>query len=742
MPYRFFILIILSIPVSLPETKAEDDVAAEAPITAEDREHWSFQPLKRPVVPTVKDNQWPRNAIDRFILAKLEAKQLVPMPEADRVTLIRRLNYDLTGLPPTPEEVNAFLNDHSANAYEKLVERLLSSSDYGERWAQHWLDLARFAETDGFEHDKVRPNAWRYRDWVIDALNNDIPYNAFLGLQLAGDEIRPGDPAAAIATGFLLCGPDMPDINLQAERKHNFLNEMTSTVSSVFLGLQFECAQCHAHKFDPISQRDFYRLRAFFENANLFTEKPIPTPQELARRKEFEFARAERWQRKAKNIEDFEDTVLERLRKKQNQPKLELPQSVLKKRFTAEEKQQYEELAQNLEAVKKQRPPALSLGRVLREPSARARPNYLYVRGDFRRRGPIVQPAYPRIVNYNKAYVLPPSRNDRSSRRRTALMSWMIQPNHPLTTRVIVNRLWQAHFGRGLSVSPSDFGIMGDEPTHPELLDWLATELPHRGWSLKAMHRLLVASATYRQASLPSNPRWSDARNQSALAAWTKSKTDDPDNDLFSRMNRQRLEGEAIRDAMLVSSERLSQRRGGPGVRPPLPKELLVTLLKNQWPVTKNEEDHDRRSIYLFVRRNLRYPIFEVFDKPDTNASCPRRNRSTIAPQALMLLNSDASLSAARQLSGYLLQHAPGDKTKQIELCYLRTLSRKPTDEELRTALQFLTDDEKRLREEGRKPEELALPDSLPKGSNTYAASALTDFCLAIFNLNEFLYID
>jgi hypothetical protein len=740
--FREFILFLLFAIVSLAETKSQDAVAPEARITAEDREHWSFRPLTRPGIPAVSHTAWPQNAIDRFILSRLEKEGLQPMPQTDRVTLLRRVSFDLTGLPPTSEQIKKFMNDAAPNAYGRLVERFLGSLSYGERWAQHWLDLARFAETDGFEHDKVRPNAWRYRDWVIDALNADMPYNEFLALQLAGDEIRPGDPASAIATGFLLCGPDMPDINLQEERHHNFLNDITATVGSVYLGLQFGCAQCHAHKFDPISQHDFYRLRAFFENADLFKEKPIPTAQQLAERKRFDIQRAAKWDALRESIQDLEGSVLNRVRKAQNQPERKLTPAELQKHFTSDEKTQLSILTTELENVKKQRPPAFPLGRVLRESSPRTKPSYLRIRGDFRRKGPVVQPAFPRIVNFSNATVRRSGVQTHTSGRRTVLAERMIQPNHPLTTRVIVNRLWQNHFGRGLSASSSDFGTMGDNPTHPELLDWLATELLRNGWSLKQLHRLMLTSATYRQASRPDNPRWSKEQNSRAAALWKQSTQNDSENSLYSRAIRRRLEGEAVRDAMLSASESLSQRRGGPGVRPPLPKELLVTLLKNQWPVTSNEIEHNRRSIYLFVRRNLRYPIFEVFDKPDTNASCPLRNRSTIAPQALMLLNSETSLTAARKLSGYMLAHAGQQTGKHIELCYLRCLSRLPIEQERQTALQFLTEDSNRLRSENRKAEELALPESMPAGTDLYAAAALTDFCLTIFNLNEFLYID
>ena len=595
----------------------------EVEITADDREHWSFTSLVRPEVPMISADEWSRNEIDSFVLKKLNDEGLKPAPEASHQVLLRRLCFDLTGLPPTLEQIDEFLNDDSPKAYERLVDRLLRSQAYGERWAQHWLDLARFAETDGFEHDKVRPDAWKYRDWVIKAFNDDMPYDEFVRLQLAGDEVG---AEHRVATGFLTCGPDMPDINLQEERRHSFLNEITSTVGSVFLGLQVGCAQCHDHKFDPISQLDFYRLRAFFDPAIRFTKNKVVSL-----------------------------------------PDGNVPGST----------------------------------------------SHLMIRGDFRRQGELVEASFPRIANPTAA------RHEFGNNRkqlRTQLAKWLTRPDNSLSLRTIANRIWQHHFGEGLCDSPSDFGVMGDTPEHDQLLDWLATEFPRRGFSFKKMHRLIVTSATYRQVS-----RLPEHASPDVKSVWHKSLKSDRRNRLWSRMSRRRLEGEAVRDAMLVASGQLSERRGGPGIRPPLPDELVHTLLKNQWPVSKDSEDYNRRSIYLFVRRNLRYPLFEAFDKPDTNFSCPRRNESTIAPQALMLLNSKLSLDAAKALAGLLdgtVGDSSGDVKRMIELAYLRTLSRKPSSDELKLATDFL--------------------DSSREGQNT----ALTDFCLAVFNLNEFLYVD
>lgn len=595
---------------------------SEPKVTSEDREHWSFTPLVRPDVPTT-DSDWPRNAIDSFVLKKLSDEGLMPAPEATQIVLLRRLYFDLTGLPPTVKQIDEFLKDESPKAYGRLVDQLLRSPAYGERWAQHWLDLARFAETDGFEHDKLRPDAWKYRDWVINAFNDDMPYDEFVRLQLAGDE---SGAEHRVATGFLTCGPDMPDINLQEERRHSFMNEMTSTVGSVFLGLQIGCAQCHDHKFDPISQLDFYRLRAFFDPAIQFTKNKV----------------------------------------------VSLPDG-----------------------------------------NVSGTTSHLMIRGDFRRQGNRVEASYPRIAN--PAATKPGIRQDRKQ-LRTQLAKWLTRPDNALSLRTIANRIWQHHFGEGLCDSPSDFGVMGDTPEHDTLLDWLSTEFPRRGFSFKEMHRLIVTSATYRQVS-----RLPEHASPDVKSAWQNSLKSDRKNGLWSRMSRRRLEGEAVRDAMLVASGQLSERRGGPGIRPPLPNELVHTLLKNQWPVSKDPEDYNRRSIYLFVRRNLRYPLFEAFDKPDTNFSCPRRNESTIAPQALMLLNSKLSLDAAKALARLLNESREGASAElkhKVNLAYLRTLSRLPSAEEEKLATEFL---------------------HVSSGEET---AALTDLCLTLLNLNEFLYVD
>jgi len=616
----------------------------EAPITASDRDHWSFLPVKRPQLPDVVASGSTHQPIDTFILQRLEKKNLAFTAEPERTTLLRRVTFDLTGLPPTLEERAQFLADRAPDAYEQVVDRLLASPAHGEHAGQAWLDLARFAETDGFEHDHVRPNVWKYRDWVIAALNRDLAYDRFLQLQLAGDELLPGDEQARIATGFCLAGPDMPDVNDQLERRHNLLNEMTGTVGSVILGLQVGCAQCHDHKYDPLSQADFFRLRACFEPAI-----------EL---------------KKDKSVEWLKET-------------------------------------------------------------GKTEPARLWIRGDHRRPGAEVQPDMPRIAAASeRSYVALLSSALRESQaktsfRRAAAARWMTQPENPLTARVLVNRLWQQHFGRGLSATPSDFGTLGDSPSHPELLDYLASEFVLRGWSMKDTRRLLVSSSVYRQRSL---------RGDESEETWQRRLQADPLNTLFSRYPRRRLNGEAIRDSLLSAAGLLDRAAGGPGVMPPLPPELTSTLLRNQWNTSQREADHYRRSVYIFARRNLRYPLFEAFDRPDANASCASRIRSTTAPQALLMLNSAQVLQFAQHVAGRVDPLAP-------EELILHALNRPATAAEQQMLDDFLAR-ETAANAAAKREEPLALPIPHDDRASDARAAALVQAALALLNSSEMIYLD
>lgn len=645
---------------------AEEPAPDEPPISSNDREHWSYRPLAHVSPPKVTDSNWARTPIDRFILSRLESKSLRPMPEADRGTLLRRVTFDLTGLPPTQEELNDFLANKDSDAYEQVVERLLASPRYGERWGQHWLDVARFADTDGFEHDLIRPNAWRYRDWVIGAFDEDMPYREFVRRQIAGDLVAPDDPASIVATGFLLCGPDMPDINLQEERRHVVLNEMTGAVGEVFLGMQMGCAACHNHKFDPISQLDFYRLRAFFEPCELFREQPLPKPEQRALLDEFEAKQSGKW----KELESERDKLL-----------AEDPDT---------NAGQIKKIENELAKLKSALPAGIALGRAV-QPASLKNESRLYARGDFRRPGPVVHPAVPRVAGSASV-------ESTSPQSRTVLAEWIASPENALAARVIVNRVWLHHFGRGLSENANDFGSMGTPPTHPELLDWLAADFVASDGSLKALHRRIVTSSVYRTAG----------RSTADRTTWNTLLEADPDNRLLGRMPRRRLDGEEIRDAMLATAGQLNDERFGPGVRPPLPQEVVSTLLKNQWNVTPEKSAHTRRSVYLFVRRNLRFPLFEVFDRPDANQSCPRRHESTTAPQALTLLNSEFTWSCAESLA------------KSV-----RRSTQSPADQADAACKIVLT-----------RPATRADVDLLAK------AGDLTTYCAALLNASEFLYVD
>ncbi len=706
----------------------------EVPITESERHHWAYLPRAKSAVPQVADQVWNAYPIDAFLKASLDANSIESLPAVGKATLLRRTYFDLVGLPPSPEEVSRFLADDSPGAYEKVVDRLLASPAYGERYAQHWLDLARFAETDGFEHDLLRPNAWRYRDWVIDALNRDLPYDEFARLQLAGDEIHPHDPNAAIATGFLLCGPDMPDINLQEERRHVVLNEMTAAVGSVFLAMQFGCAQCHDHKYDPIRIQDFYRLRAFFESAEIFRDHAIPMPEELVARRAAEEARDSKFRLAAARREELEALGRELVREKNPDVRPSLQQALAE--LDDDDREDYGGLVKLLKTAPPL--PELPTGRVMRP--GKARTAHLYLRGDFRREGPLVECAFPSVLRDEGAAVVSPERP------RSELARWLMQPDNPLVARVMVNRLWQWHFGRGLVATPSDFGTMGAVPTHPELLDWLAERFIDDDWSMKEMHRRMVTSRAYRLASVPYDAAWSDEQIAAARRTWQRSQSLDPDNKLLWHRPSARLDGEAIRDAMLAACGKLSPRTGGPGIRPPLPAEVTTTLLKNQWQVNGDAEDSRRRSIYLFVRRNLRYPMFDVFDRPDTNASCAVRHESTTATQSLTQFNSQFSLECARWLAGAVWPAEVDDlsdgEAQAMRQAYLRVFNRAASAEEVAAGRRFLAEQSERLRAEGRDSDSLAIPLDGSRPDDPFLAAALVDFCLALFNANEFLYLE
>ncbi|MCA9036425.1 MAG: DUF1553 domain-containing protein [Planctomycetaceae bacterium] len=648
------LVLLTSFCGSLSSIHADDADYVEPEFTVDDRDHWSFYPLPEVRLDTTPPTNSPlhdsaaQNPVDEIAQRVLAEHGLSLQPSADVRILVRRASLGLTGLLPSTQ----LIDEARTAPWIDVVNHMLDSPGYGERWAQHWLDVARFAETDGFEHDKVRPDAWKYRDWVIQAINDDMPYDEFIRQQIAGDLLYPNDPQAAIATHFCVSGPDMPDINSQDERKHHLLNEMTATVGSTVLGLQLGCAQCHDSKYDPISQADFYRIRLIFEPSVLLKKNVSVT----------------------------------RLQRLNDRPVV----------------------------------------------------GHIMLRGDFRRPGPEIQPGIPAVLASEVSAFNEPGI---SSDPRVKLARWLTDSRNPLTARVAVNRVWQHHFGIGICDTPGDFGIMGQPPSNQELLDWLAAWLIANDWSLKELHRLILTSQVWKQRSkLP------DGSSEEELTAWRKCLHVDADCRMLSRFPRQRLEGEVIRDVMLQAAGTLNRKTGGPGVRPPLPAELRSTLLKNQWDVTPDTTEHSRRSIYVFARRNLRYPIFEAFDRPSANQSCPLRNVSTTATQALHLLNSEFAFEIAtgmaRRIQDQLAQRTassgePADAVevdRQIALAFEILFQRSPTIAETKTARLFFQ-------------ESSSVDDSLSSVADGSLSvdenrTTLTNFCLCLLNSNEFVVID
>jgi len=734
--------------------------AAPESFTAEQRSHWAYQPVIRVVPPVVKESAWVRGPIDRFILAELEKLGVPHAPEADRDALIRRVTYDLTGLPPSPQEVAGFVADRRPDAYERVVDRLLAGPRYGERWGQHWLDLAHYADSNGFELDAERPDAWRYRDWVVRSLNADLPYDRFFTLQIAGGEVLPGNADALIASGFCRCGPRevvggnvIPEVKRQSE-----LTEITGTVGSVFLGLTIGCARCHDHKFDPIPTTDYYRLQAFFAASEL-TDVPIASQSDRDGYEAASKAIAAQAAPLKRQLAELEAPYRESLKTHKLSTLSAEERSVMKtpeKTRTPAQKRlakgletslriTWEEVAAAVatrpedhsrrERLKREiyeiertlpRPPAHAMALI--DHARETAETFVLRRGDYKNKGPKVGPRPLGIVLASQAagaFVAPPApAKGAKTGRRAALARWLARPDNPLTARVMVNRLWQYHFGRGIVATPSDFGTRGEPPSHRTLLDWLASELVAQGWRLKPMHRLMVTSATYRQSIRP-DPQ---------VAA------DDPENTLFARMNRRRLDAEGVRDAMLAASGELNSKMGGPGVLAPLEKEvedLIFTEAEavDLWPEDRDPAEHHRRSLYLFRKRNVRYPLFDAFDAPDTQNACPTRASSTHALQALALLNSEFAIGRARALAGRLVREAGNDVEHRIRRAYQLLLAREPKPLETERARSFLKVQAELIRSERQRAKQ--------QGRDIPAAqeAAWVDFALALLNSNEFLYV-
>jgi mono/diheme cytochrome c family protein len=637
-----------------PTTNASE--AAASSITDADRAWWSFQPIRRPVAPEVKHADRVANPIDAFVLAKLEAKGLGPNPPADKRSLIRRAYFDLIGLPPAPREVEAFIADASPNAYEALLDRLLARPEYGQRWARFWLDVVRYGQTNGYERDGEKPYVWRYRDYVIRAFNDDKPYDRFVQEQLAGDELDEVTDDSIIATGFYHLGvhDDEPDDARAAE--YDGLDDVVRTTSTAFLGLTVGCARCHDHKFDPIPQADYYRLLAFFRNT-----KPYQSG---------------RYGRDAASFRPLGDKAgVEKFWADQERQVHELTGQLAALQASGNEaSREAKKLTRDIEALKNEEAPA-QYALCVSEFGPTPRKTTILIRGNASMPGAQVEPAFLSVLGGQTPQSLKSSNPDSSGLRRS-LALWLTNPGHPLTARVMANRIWQYHFGKGIVPTPDDFGKTGLPPTHPELLDYLAGRFIDSGWSVKQLQKLIMLSSVYQMSSA--------ADNEQAVRV-------DPANDLLWRQNMRRLEAEAIRDSVLAVSGKLNPEPGGRGFFPRPSREVIAGGSRPGlgWDVSPPDQCN-RRSIYAFEKRSMLVPLLETFDFNNTVMPAGARSVTTVAPQALMLLNDEFLQGQAEAFAARVAVEAGPDRLKQIELAYRLALGRDPVDSERRLATAYL----------------------------------------------------
>jgi hypothetical protein len=719
--------------------------------------HWSFRRIEQPPVPKPLNFGWVHNPIDNFILARLDSEHLDPSPEAPKNVLIRRLSLDLTGLLPSPKEMDDFLNDTRPDAYERLVVRLLDSPHFGEKWARFWLDLARYADSDGYEKDRSRPWAWRYRQWLIEALNRDLPFDEFTREQLAADLMPGHDPEMLVATGFNRNTLTNREGGTDPEQfRDEEVLDRTATLGTVWLGLTVGCAQCHDHKFDPISQKEFYQLSAFFntqEEVNL----PVPLPGELgpylAARSEFERKRSEILERN--RIRELQKDWEDRLRYASQHPgehqdwdfaygefthnvdsgkkvlftdwskRTEVQQYAMTDLFLVACHQAYpKDYCDGLKLgeVRKQitdlilKTPQISLAPVLLENDTPPK-TYIHIKGDWRDHGPEVTPNTPAVLPPIQGAPIQGAKID-----RLALANWLVSRENPLTARVAVNRIWQELFGRGIVRTSEDFGTQGEKPSHPELLDWLAAEFMDRGWSTKAMIRTIVTSATYRQSS---NTR----ADLSKL---------DPENMLLARQARLRLPAELIRDEALEAGGLLDLRIGGPSVKPPQPKGVAELSYNNsvKWEESPGR-DRYRRGLYVHFQRTTPYPQLMNFDAPNASLSCTRRERTDTPLQALNLMNDPVFMEAAAGLAYRALSQLSGSFEDRLDYAYRITLARRPAGDES-GRLRRLFDDSVRQFETSPASARSLFPVAIA-GVSASEAAAWVELSRVILNLDEFI---
>jgi len=744
---------------------------AQAPTTAKPtdtgQQHWAYRPVKRPDVPPVQEKTWVRTPVDAFILATLESKGIKPSADADRATFIRRATLDAWGVIPTPDQVQAFVNDKSPDAYEKLVDRLLASPHYGERQARRWLDLARYADSTGFENDATRANMYRYRDYVINAFNHDKPYDQFIKEQLAGDELAPGNQDVVVATGFLANYPDNHNSRDLIDRKYQITTDITDTVGSVFLAQTVQCARCHNHKFDRISQKEYFQLQSFFANISETADVPAKVgPEERA----YE-AQGAKWEEATKDLRAQRTALIDSIRaegtKYYHERYLIDSQAAIfkpKDQWTAQDRwinhrvdyvtsensiaaflseagtrktapeynakyepilKEYNRLNEELRKFDNLKPAkgsdTYTTMTELGHPDAPA--THVFFVGDHDRPQEEVQPGFPVAIANGEQPVIVPTAT--SSGRRTALANWIASPNNPLTARVFVNRVWGQYFSHGIVETVSDFGKAGTKPTNPELLDYLADDFVKQGWDVKKLHREILLSRVYRESS--------DYREDVNKA--------DPENKLLAVFPRQRLEAEEIRDSVLAAAGKLDDDKvGGPSVFPPVPKGLNPG---NAWQVSKDTQDFNRRSLYIFTRRAVPYPLLEAFDMASAQQVHSKRDVTTTPLQALTLYNDEQVFQWSQALAGRVIRETGNDDSARLARLYQVLFARSPDATEKATLLAFLDSHEKVIRDQsGEGKQQLALPVGLKQEetANPVREAAFVDLVHAVVNSNDFAY--
>ncbi|WP_026600937.1 DUF1549 and DUF1553 domain-containing protein [Methylomonas sp. 11b] len=776
MKIKLYCAVVWGLAIALSDAaQAADEkpaTEAAAPAGQSKSKLWSYQPVKAPAVPDVQQKDWVRTPIDAFVLAPLEAKGIKPSQDTDRASFIRRATLDVWGVIPTPEEVEAFVNDKSADAYEKLADRLLASPKYGERQGRKWLDLARYADSTGFQNDNDRLNMWRYRDYVINSFNQDKPYSKFIQEQLAGDELWPGDEQALVATGFMAQFPDNSNSRDLVQRKYQITTDITDTVGKVVLGQTVECARCHNHKFDKISQKDYFSLQSFF--ANVAPVDNIPAKKgEVEKAYEQQYAK---WEEATKDIRAKKKAIIdthreEALKYHKERYLTDSREAIFKpkEQWTARDRwvnhrlanvtdegslesyfrekgestdaktrdpkiaEQWAELEKLDKELKKfnDLKPTTSSNTIsamteLGHPDAP--PSYVFAVGDHEKPLEEVQPAFPEAITDEKPDIKP---LPFSSGRRSALAKWITSPTNPLTARVFTNRIWDQYFGKGIVTTVSDFGKAGQKPTHPELLDYLASKFVNDGWSVKKLHREILLSSVYRQSS---------AYREDVAQA-------DAENQLLAVFPRQRLEAEQVRDSLLAAAGKLEEKVGGPSVYPPLPKAINTASGNFQgdpaWKTSKDVHDQNRRSLYIFTRRSIPYPILDSFNMASPQEAHSKREVTTTPLQALTLYNSELIFDWSKSLAGRVINEAGEDEEDRISRLYQILFARQPKDDEKESLQAFLNEQEAIIRAKAADGKfEVNVPAGVkdkPLGDPVRAA-AFVDLVHVVANSNEFIY--